>query len=346
MAYKYIPYSCLTTKGVNGGHYDGRKIFSFGCNVMIIIGARRVGKTFTCKKYVLKRTLSKGSKFVWLRDNDKAREKLGLNHGAKFFSDCKKMGFKDQLNGHIEGETIYNNQDTIGYLMPSSTFQNYKGNDYDEINTIVYDEFIAEKGKAIRGNSAWEFINSIYTIASTRNDVKIILLANALDRGDPILNFFGIKIKDYGFYLDREKGVVCQYADNSPDFIKQQQNSIVGKLIKGTEYEENLFNSKFADDENQFYDKRPAKCKLFMIAVTDEGATRIYYKGNTFYACKDFNSTTNTRYRFANDHALVTTTVSMLPKSYREMLKNMYEKKCIMFDGAFSKNNLLNFLKL
>lgn len=344
--YKYIPYSCLQTKGVNGGHYDWRKIFSFGCNTMVVIGARRVGKTFGAKKYVLNQCLSKNVKFVWLRDNDEARKRLADNHGAKFFSDCKKMTLKGQLKGYIEGETIYNDKSTIGYLMPSSTFQNYKGNDYEEIKIIVYDEFIAEKAKVRRGNSAWEFINSLYTIASTRKDVKVILLANALDRGDPILNFLGVKIKDYGFYIDREKNVVVQYADNSPEFIKQQNDSVIGKLIKGTEFEENLFNSKFADDTNQFYDKRPTKCKLFMIAHTELGSTRIYYKDQTFYACKDFNSDSNKMYRFCNNHRLVDSTISIAPKQYIDLLKKLYERKQLLFDGGFSKNNILEFLKM
>lgn len=344
--YSFIPYSCLSTIGLNGGHYDPRKLFSFGCSVMGCIGARRVGKTFSFKKYVLNQYLTKGYKFVWLRDNDEARKRLADNHGAKFFSDCKKMNLKGQLKGHIEGETIFNDKTTIGYLMPSSTFQNYKGNDYDEIKIIVYDEFIPEKTKASRGNSAWEFINSIYTIASTRKDIKIILLANALDRGDLILNFLGLKIRDYGFYLDREKGVCFQYADNSPDFIKQQHESTIGKLIKGTEYEENLFNSKFADDTNQFYDKRPTKCKLFMIACTEEGNTRIYYKDNVFYACKDFNTTTNNQVRFTSKHDQITTTTSLVPKTYKDLLKKIYENKSMMFDCGFSKNNILNFLGL
>lgn len=344
--YKFIPYSCYATKGLNGGHYDSRPLFSFGCKIMGCIGARRVGKTFNFKKYVLNQVLSKNVKFVWLRDNDNARKELAKNHGAKFFSDCKKMHLKGKLEGHIEGETIMNGKETIGYLMPSSTFQNFKGNDYDEIKIIVYDEFIPEKTKAKRGDSAWEFINSIYTIASTRNDVKIILLANALDRGDLILNFLGIKIKDYGFYIDREKGVCMQYADNSPEFIKQQHNSVVGKLIKGTDYEENLFQSKFADDTNLFYDKRPTKCKLFMIAHTGEGSTRIYYKDKTFYACKDFNTNTQPMFRFTNEHRLVTSTVSLVPKTYLDLLKKLYESKSILYDSGFSKNNILEFLNL
>ena len=49
--WQYIPYSMYNTKGLNGGFYNNRKLFSFGYNVNIIIGARGYGKTFSIKKH-------------------------------------------------------------------------------------------------------------------------------------------------------------------------------------------------------------------------------------------------------------------------------------------------------
>ena len=85
------------------------------------------------------------------------------------------------------------------------------------------------------------------------------MLANALDRGDDFLQFLGVKIKDYGIYVNREKDVCIHYCDDHPEFRKQRENSVIGKLIKGTEFEENLFNNKFSDDEKQFFDKKRRK---------------------------------------------------------------------------------------
>ncbi len=343
--WKFIPYSFANSKdGVK--YFDPRPSNSFGCKIVIWIGARRIGKTFSAKKEVLKKCAKKETaKFAWLRDNDKAREKLAMNNGAKFFSDCKKMKFQN-LNGKIFGETIQGFGRTIGYLMPSSTFQNYKGNDFEEIETIVYDEFIAERGKAQRGNRSWEIVNSLFTIASIRKNVKIIMLANALNRGDPFLNFLDIKIQGYGIYVNREKDVCLHYCDNHPEFNKAREESVLGRLIKGTEFEANLFHNKFADDENQFYDKRPPKTKMFCILVTDTGSTRLYYDNEgILYTVRDYNTDAYLNLRFTSNIENVDTRCTLVPKNIYESLTKRASAGLVKFDSAYSKKIFLDFLK-
>jgi len=343
--WKFIPYSFEKSK--NGGKFfDPRPSNSFGCKIIIWIGARRIGKTFSAKKEILKKCVKdENFKFVWLRDNDEARKKLAQDNGAKFFSDCKKMNFQN-LNGTISGETILGFGRTIGYLMPSSTFQNYKGNDYEDIQVICYDEFISEKGKAQRGNRSWEIINSLFTVASIRKNVKILMLANALDRGDPFLNFLGVKIRGFGLYVNREKDVCLHYCDNHPEFNKARNESVLGRLIKGTEFEANLFHNKFADDENLFYDKRPAKTKLFCILETDEGSTRLYYDNDlVLYTVRDYNTDAYKSLRFVSNIDLVTTKRTLAPQNIYDSLKKRASSGLVKFDNAYSKKIFSDFLK-
>ena len=343
MSCKFIPYTFADSKNENG-FFDMRPVMSYGTPIVVVIGARRIGKTFSAKKCVIKKCLHTDIKFAWLRDNDEARKKLAMNNGAKFFSDTKKMGFKE-LNGTIDGETIKLDNKPVGYLMPSSTFQNYKGNDFEDIKVIVYDEFIAEKNKRHNANRGWEIINMLYTIASTRNDVRIILLANALDRGDEVLELLGIKVKEFGIYLNREKGVALHYCDNHPDFNKARDTSIMGKLIKGTQYEANLFNNKFADDEQMFFDKRPPKCKLFCILHNYTSSIRLYLKDGQLYVCKDFNIESNPTIRFVNDLELVDTKHHLIPKTFLDAIKNAFITKNVFFENAFAKNTFIDIIK-
>lgn len=344
MSYKYIPYT-FSKSNNDSGYFDLRPAMSYGTKVIIVVGARRIGKTAQTKKLVINKTrYSDTAKFAWLRDNDEARKKLASNNGAKFFSDCKKLGIKN-LNGTIEGEVIKLDGKPCGYLMPSSTFQNYKGNDFDDIKWIVFDEFIAEKNVRHNGNRAWEIINMIYTIASTRNDVRIIFLANALDRGDPILEFFGIKVKDFGIYLNREKSVVLHYCDNSPEFNKARDTSVMGKLIKGTQYEANLFNNQFADDEQMFFDKRPPKCKLLCILHNYSSSIRLYLKDGVLYVCHDFNISTNPTIRYVNDLELTDTKHHLIPKTYLDAIKQAFITKRAYFENAFCKTTFIDIIK-
>lgn len=340
----FIPYTFENSKNA-GGFFDMRPVMSYGTPFVAVIGARRIGKTFSAKRWCIKKTKNAdNNKFAWLRDNDEARKKLAMNEGAKFFSDCKKMGLVN-LKGKIDGETISVDKKVIGYLMPSSTFQNYKGNDFEDIKYIVYDEFIGEKGKRHNANKGWEIINMLYTIASTRTDVRIIFLANALDRGDEVLQMLGIKIKDFGIYINRDKGVALHYCDNHPDFNKARENSIMGKLIKGTEYEANLFHNKFADDEQMFFDKRPPKCKLFCILHNYSSSVRLYLHNGTVYVCKDFNVDTNPTIRYVNDFELVDTKKHLVPKTFLDSIKQAFLAKKVFFENAYCKNIFIEIIK-
>ncbi len=343
---KYIPYSFYDCKDVS--YYDGRKIFSYGTKNIAIIGARSIGKSFTGKQYIFKKFFKYGHKFVWLRDNDEARRKLAIDDGKKFFSDMSKIPARifKKLDGKIEGEVIKINGNTAGYLMPCSTFQNYKGNDYEEIKTIVYDEFIPERNKRDIKNSGWTAINSLFTIARLRTDVRIIFLANALDRGNEILQLFGIDIKEYGIYVNREKDIALHYADNSAKFEKIRDNSVIGKLIKGTEYEANLFHNKFADDEKQYFDRRPAKCYLFCCLHNfDYTSVRLYLKDNKIYVCKDINPEAYSNIRFVNDITLVTTRLQLIPKDFLIAIKNSFAIHQVYFENAFCRKTFIDIIK-
>lgn len=345
--YIFKPYSFVSTKNVNG-YFSGNPSFAYGTNVLVWMGARRCGKTFSALKYCIKNFIRKGYQFVWLRDNDNARLALSSNHGAKFFSDVKLMpNYKDKVKGTIEGNTIYINGKTAGYLMPSSTFQNFKGNAFNEVKIIVYDEFIPEISTRKMEGRDWQIVNMIYTIASTRNDIRLLMLSNSLDKSDSLLQFLQVNIKDYGIYVNREKSVTLHYCDNSKEFIQRRENSVMGKLIKGSYMEDNLFNNKFiGNDESLFYIKRPTRCKI--VAILDNGvkAVRIYVskEDQKFYVSADFNEDSYPDIRYVNNIALVNSKKMLLPKYKKEAFINALNEKRMLFANAFVKETFLEVI--
>ena len=340
---EFIPYSFANT---NSKYYDNRPVLSYNLPIIVVIGARRIGKTYKWKKYAIKKFLYKGEKFVFLRDNDEARKKLTANAGSKFFADVKREFNKD-FDGKINGETITVNGAQCGNIMSASLFQNFKGNSFDDVNLIIYDEFINEKGRNKNQYQGYEFINMLYTVASTRNNVRIVLLANALDRGSEILEILGIKITgEYGFYINREKGVICHYCDNNPQFNKDRDNSVVGKIIKGTTYEENLFNNKFYGDESEFFEKKPDKLRLYVILHNQFFAVRVYIgmDGN-FYVTRDYNEDAHAGVRYVNNVEDVNTRLALIPKYILDVLVNGYTKSNFKFENANVKKIFINFIK-
>lgn len=310
---------------------------------MVIIGARGIGKTYGGKRYAIKKFLQEGKKFIWIRDTESALDELRENDGEKFFADIKKE-FKN-LTGNIRGEVITINEKHAGYLMPMSTYYNYKGNSYEEIKHIFFDEFIAERIQARRGSRAVQFANTIETVGRLRTDYKLFMFANSLRRGDEILNLLNIRIKGFGFYFNKKKGVVLHYADNNPEFNKAKSRSISGKLISGTPLDEVMSKNKFSDDENEYFTTMPPKSKLLAILHTELDAVRLYLKNGVLYVRHDFNEKTNNNIRFVNDLELVTTRLKMASKELLDAVKRAYAHNDCLFENAYCKELFLQVIK-
>ena len=106
--------------------------------------------------------------------------------------------------------------------MSLSTFYKLKGNSFADIKTIVLDEFIGEEGEVIRGDRALQFVNTIETIGRLRKDFRVILLCNALNLGDPILNLFFTNVKEHGYYFNKQKGAILYYIPDNEEFNEKR----------------------------------------------------------------------------------------------------------------------------
>lgn len=343
----FKPYSFVNTNNP-GGWFSPNPSMAYGTKIVAWMGARRCGKTFHALKYCIKKFIYKNEPFAWLRDNDEARSKLAANNGAKFFEDVSLMDFKQKVVGSINGNTIFINGKTAGYLMPSSTFQNFKGNSFNSIKNAVYDEFIPEIGVAKKESRSWEVINMLYTIFSTRDDGRLLMLSNSLSISDEILQILGIQInKGYGIYINREKDVALHYCDNSIEFKKKQENSIIGKLIKGSYMEDNLFNNKFLDeDPSLYYKKRPSKCKVIAVLDTGTLACRVYSSPSDglLYVSDHFNSEAYTSLRYVNDLTMVNSSRTLIPKFRLDQMKSAFNSGLIRFSNGLIKDTFVNFI--
>ena len=163
MSWKYIPYSLYNSKNT---YYSLRKTLSFNCGINLIIGARVTGKTFALKDYLTRQFINKGQKFVWIRDTVDAKKELCDNDGAKFFEDFPLMRNNKFISGSIKKSEFIINEKHAGTCLPASVFQRYKGNSFQETKTIVYDEFIREKGRINNKNNLWATINTFSTIGT------------------------------------------------------------------------------------------------------------------------------------------------------------------------------------
>lgn len=347
MYIKYYPYQIGQTRNF-GAYYSFKKLFSFGCKIMLAVGARRIGKTFGAKCIAIDHYLKniEKNKFVWIRDSETAIDELCAANGRKFFSDVfanvkKFKGF----SGRIDGGEFFVNDLPAGYVVPASTFYKFKGTDYSDCNLIIMDEFIPENGQRVPANRVYSILNTLYTIASTRPDIRVIMLANALDKNDELLHAFGINITGFGYYVNRELNIALHYSDETPEFIEMQKNGVISKIIAKTEFADNVLHAKFMDDETMFFKKRPADCVLLAAIHTESGSARIYGDNNNLYVSRDFNYNKILNYRYVRKFEMITYGRQMIPAVMLDAFRRQHAAGITRFENGHVRNVFLDFIK-
>lgn len=343
--WKYVEYSLYDSVDV---FYKLRKIMSYNLPIMIIIGARGMGKSFSVKEYVLNDFVNnKDHRFVWVRDTAESVEKLTQNNGIKFTEDIELMNNSKLKEVKINKGVCVVNNTIAGEFMPASIYQKFKGSSYQKCYNLVIDEFIPEKS-TVRKISAEAIINTMSTIVRSRNDGRVFMMANAIDRADPFLDALGVELGDFGFYINREAGVVIHYADNSAKFNSMNSQGIVGKLMLNTnmkQYADNIMFASFNDDNTLLFERMPTKCKLFIIIETPLQQARIYQGEGCLWVTTDVDNTMylNKRYVINTNDAKMFKPV--LPQKIKKTLKENLQNNRFRFQSNFLKKFINEVLK-
>lgn len=325
--------------------YSFNSLFSYNMPINLSIGARGYGKTYGADKWLYSGAKYNNEKFVILRDTEEAVKEMVTGAGENMFSAISKDPKFVNDTFKVEGNKIYLNDKHCGYIMAVSTFYKRKGNDYADVTNVIYDEFIPETDQIRLGDDVRKFINSIQNITRHRK-CRLLLLANALDKGNGILELLGFEnIKDYGLYINKEKGAILHYSKPSEKFNDLKRQSLTGRLVKGTKYEDNIVDNKFDGNNDFLFDKKP-KSDIIGVYVNSEGvAIRIYEdRDGVYYATKDINPNALLYMRYTFDLDIVNTKIKLAPKEHKQFLTDIYANHLIRFESKYIKNQFLSML--
>ena len=246
-------------------YFSYHKIRSYGAPVMVIIAERGVGKSFGAKEIVVDEFLKKRSQFLYLRRYDnEIKELFEKTKGQKdFFQDLKKLDkYKDvELKG--ENRKFYCNSEVFGFAKRFTEAQDLKSSVYENVKTIIIDEYPIEdkRHKHYLKNEGMVLMSIIDTVARNRSDVKIIILGNAVNDLEftPLFSFFNLSLpynKEVKLFHD---GTIAVQFANSEELRKERENTLVGRLAKGTDYEKYAMQNKILNKNNDFIEKKKRK---------------------------------------------------------------------------------------
>lgn len=189
-------------------YYDIRTLIKahLDCQYYMIVGERSNGKTYSSMDYCLENYLKNGEQFAYMRrwGEDVRPNKLAelwsghvANHRvtelSDFHFDTMVYYQRKFYCGTTDPEdmSVTKCPEPAGFVFDISGMEHYKSLSYPRVTTIVFDEFLSRNGYL--PNEFVQFTNSLSTIIRDRDNVKIIMLGNTVNKYCPYFKEMGLK---------------------------------------------------------------------------------------------------------------------------------------------------------
>lgn len=213
------------------------KILSKGCFLNVCMGGRGIGKTTQANILGCMDFRDKGEEFIYLR-----RYKTECSAQEKLLDNiADNINFKGDKKGG--GSYIWGGN-TLGYIVPLSIAQQYKSMNFSNVSLIIYDEAIIPTGSNIHylKDEVVALLEFASTVFRHRKNGKILVLGNNLNFFNPYCEYFNVKVFN-GLYVDKERGLLVEYAKHSAELLKIEEETPLFKLTKGTAYHDYHYNN-------------------------------------------------------------------------------------------------------
>lgn len=363
-------------------YYNFAKLFSYNATFNGVLGGRGLGKTFGSKEKGIKdavrtivvdtreveaegrkraKTLYEVTKpvdqFIYLR---RYKEELSLAR-ATFFADIE-WKFPDwdfRLNGWEAQASHRKYSDmekgrpwaTIGYFVALSVSRNFKSVQFPFVKTIIFDEFVIEKGGQYLPNEASLFVNFYNTVDRSKDKTRVLMLANSVSIANPYFIQYKVdprKADDNGF-IRMAGGYMLWHFPEEAEYVKEVKATKYGKFISETDpdYFEYAVKNKFADNTEKLVEAKPYTARYMMTLETSSGIFSIWkdVKSGKFY-CQEK--------RPSNDEDFVTLIPERMSEGKRlalftdktmGRLRTAYRQDMMRFDRPATTNAFVEIFK-
>lgn len=186
-------------------YYSTDKIDKKNATYNVIFGERSNGKTYCLLKKGLTNYFKDGSQLAYVRrwkeditGRRAARLFSGLNENNEVekLSDGKFKGVhyyagKFYLCNYSEtGKPIYSDLDIIGFTFALSDGEHDKSTSFPNVTTVIFDEFLTNR--LYLQDEFVLFMNTVSTIVRRRDNVKIYMLGNTVNKYCPYFQEMGL----------------------------------------------------------------------------------------------------------------------------------------------------------
>lgn len=274
------------------GYLNFRALRDLPVPFIIAVGGRGTGKTFGA----LKTSIEDGQFFAFMRRKQVQLDIINKPEFSPIKPVCRLTGWKittAPIARGLSGYYYYEVEDEkqriigkpLGINVALSTVANIRGFDASEIDLVLYDEAIPEKGETPLPHEYEKLMNCYETLARNREldgkpPMKLICLANSNMQTAPILE--GLKLVDVldrmtqrrqELYLNQQRGLALVKLRDSPISAAKADTALY-KLTAGTQFADMALSNNFAYEDRGTIRSMPLR---EFNPVASIGDVTIYY---------------------------------------------------------------------
>lgn len=325
-------------------YYDYNKLLSYNAMFNFIIGERGVGKTWGAKNFCLKRFLKYGEQFVYIR-RYKTEIKEAAGDTNKFFG--QMMEFYPEHNFNVKGEKLYIDKKLCGYVLPLSVANILKSTSFNKVGTIIFDEFIIDKGcYRYLLNEVEQFLDLVETIARLR-DIRVLFLGNAISITNPYFTYFNLSLPYKSDIKTFKNGLILVNYIKNLEYRKVKHASKFGQLIQGTKYSNYAIDNEFLRDSKSFIKKKSSKAQHYFIFKYNGqiyGVWNDWTEGEIYFS-KDYDPNCPVIFSVTSeDHNEQSIMLKLRSSIFFKSVLEHYRISKLFFESQTIKNNIIGLI--
>ena len=240
----------------------------------------------------------------------------------------------------------------LGFAIPLSIANILKSSSFDNVDTIIFDEFLIDKGcYHYLQNEVTQLLDVIETIARLR-DIRVIFLGNAISITNPYFTYFNLTLP-YNSEVNiakRDKNgnplIIVYYAKNKI-YREVKKESRFGQLIAGTDYGNYAIDNQFLRDSKAFIKKKTSVSKFYFILFINGKKYGIWcdYKEGFMYISNDYDPNCPIMFSInPDDHNENTLLIRCRTSPFFKSIIEHYRLAKLCFENQQIKNNVMNFI--
>lgn len=255
-------------------YYDYDKILSRNCLINFIISVRGVGKTYGGKDWLLNRWVKKNEAAIYIRQNANQVDPKKI----------KRPWIPPELNEKYENIFQQKNNEVIDtttgetavYLFGLSEYLKLKSNEWDNVTTILFDEFTDSPHWSLSVPKPKALLNLIDSVFRNRDNVRVICTGNADEMDNVYFHYLNIPPLQKGQEWYQDKNEICVNVSYQSAFVAERKKTRFGKIISKTEYGEMALENKFSDEDLTNVQVK-TKAAQPMIVISGAGETVTFW---------------------------------------------------------------------